>query len=148
MGHPVERNANGCGGARILHAKEYWQRVQFFHFGDDRSSILQEDFHVEHTHQMRSYGVYVYGSSGQEVLLYPLRGCKRYDYPDLPLRACGVRRQGVTDRANYRPQATAGYRFGGGPGSVISNADAGAPLAFLGRAAGSASGVGGAVGGA
>jgi hypothetical protein len=52
--------------------------------------------HVEYTNQMRSYGMYVYGPRGQEILFDALRGCKEYDDPDVSLRTPWVRRKSVT----------------------------------------------------
>jgi hypothetical protein len=75
-----------CGGAN-LRGKESGQRVQFWHFGRPKLNRLSwRRIDAEHTHQMRSYGLYVYAACGQEVLFATLRGCEEYDHADLPLR--------------------------------------------------------------
>ena len=56
---------------------------------DDRSfDHFKEDYvnHTCSTHQMRSYGMYLYGPRGQEVLFAALRGHEEDDDTELPLR--------------------------------------------------------------
>ncbi len=56
---------------------------------------FEEAPHGEYTHEMRAYGLQLYCSGGQEVLLDALRRCEKDDDSDVPLRAPRLRRKGV-----------------------------------------------------
>ena len=79
-------------------AKASRQRVEYWHFGSagaegpDFGAPELKDFGggtyvVEYTDQMRSYGLQLYGTPGEEVLLHALRGREGDDDADLPLRS-------------------------------------------------------------
>ena len=62
---------------------------------DDRSARFSGGTNGERTHQMRSYGMYVHGTCGQEILFAALRGREEHDDPDVPLRSSWLRREGL-----------------------------------------------------